>query len=147
MKRCGDKVHIYSIGYGTYEESEYAQLYHEKKFTDAQLEKLVHKAVTKILRNMLKDKPDYIYEDGPSFEGIFHSVCEELEIMGFKKVEFDAKWRCFGWSSLCADNWKGQDDAENIAMRKSIPAKLKSSILKLAKQRKKERDTEKIARL
>lgn len=127
-------MHIYSIGYGTYEESEYEQFYHQKKYTKSQLSKLVHKAVTKVLEDMMKDKPSYVHEDGPTFQDIFHKVCEKLESMGFERVKFDAEWKCFGWSSLCIDNWKGQDDSENIAMRKAIPKKLRASVMELAKK-------------
>lgn len=88
--------HIYNIGYSTYEESEYYQLYHKIKYSQEEFEKIVTKAVTNQFKGHKVKKKERI-----SFQDIISSVVEELtNNFGFKKVDFIAEFSVFGWANL-----------------------------------------------
>ena len=49
-------MYIYNIGYHSYEESEYIQIYHQKKFNDKEFGEIVMRVVVNILNNQKKTK-------------------------------------------------------------------------------------------
>jgi len=84
-------MHIYNIGYGTREESDYIQFYHKQKFSKTELERIVARTVTKILRNMKQDE-----RERATFQKILYAVVDELSKNGFSRVKFDAQFDVFG---------------------------------------------------
>ena len=44
-------MHIYNFGHHSHEESEYIQLYHDKKFTPKEFEEIVMESASKIIDN------------------------------------------------------------------------------------------------
>ncbi len=51
-------MYLYKIGYGTCEESEFVELYHNEKFTDEQLEKLVHECYFDVVHTLASATDD-----------------------------------------------------------------------------------------
>lgn len=84
--------YIYNIGYHTYEESEYTQLYHELKYTQKEFEEIVKQITTKILRKRKETRM--------TFQDIHCEVCNELKEKGFKEIKFTAELSVFGWANI-----------------------------------------------
>jgi hypothetical protein len=97
---------IYDIGFGTCEESEYTQLIHSTEFSKKELEVLVHKALKKAYdtREIPKDRA-YDFTQYQFFhDRVIEILCDEY---GFRKVEFTAKWSCFGWAEIdYKESWR-----------------------------------------
>ena len=97
-------MYLYNFGYYSYEESEYIQLYHEKKFTKEGFEEIIMTSASEIINNCPDKKI--------SFEDIFQEVLEDLtKNRGFIQVEFDAEFSVFGWPDLLdKSSWEGDRD-------------------------------------
>ncbi len=112
---------IYNVGYDSYEESEYIQLYHEKEFSQQKFEEIVIEATILVLK---EDKENYINrykelkEKGDdilptvTFQDILHSVVEALvKSFGFKKVKFTGDFNVFGWADILDEKeWEHDRD-------------------------------------
>lgn len=94
-----EKQYVYNIGYGSYEESDFAQLLHTKKFSNARLRKLVEAAILRIVaRTRRKGRRK---RKRNSYQNIHDQVVERLVSHdGFVRLEFTAEWACFGWGSI-----------------------------------------------
>lgn len=138
-------IHLYNIGYGSYENSEYAQFIFDKKLSKKELWDYVSKATINALKYALKHENEFFWgfkEEGIKFEDIFPRVIVELGNQGFKKVEYDGEWSCFGWASVCSRNsWGRGRNLENMILHNSIPMTLKEKVLR--KARKMERNMKK----
>lgn len=105
-------MYIYNIGYNSYEESEYYQLYHEKKFNQKEFEGIVIEAVIFVLKESesVENHKHYKHEGRPkiTFQDILFSVVEVLvKNFGFKEVKFTSKFNVFGWADILdPDDWK-----------------------------------------
>jgi sulfite reductase beta subunit-like hemoprotein len=64
-------MHIYNVGYGSYEESERAQLWHEKKFSQKHFEQMIAKIVADVLKNREEAEKE-------TFQDVFPEVVQEL---------------------------------------------------------------------
>jgi hypothetical protein len=90
-------MHIYDIGYYSYEDSSYAQLTHSEKYTDEDLRGLVEEAVLAIVAVEKAREHGYV----STYDSIHHEVIEWLLTeKGFSKLELTATWNCFGWGSI-----------------------------------------------
>lgn len=98
--------YFYSIGYYSYEESSYTQLVHEKKYTEKDLQKLIEEAVVAVIPEVKKER-HYV----SSFQDVYHEAIDYLvKKKGFRYLEFETKWDCFGWASIFdKESWKGHD--------------------------------------
>jgi hypothetical protein len=125
-------MYFYEIGYGSYEESEYATYTHEKKFTPEQLEKLVHQAIKKafwpVFNEMAKNsdgsvpwrfnkqKKEYLElclnfaallnERNRDQDSTVTFFDRELVKLGFKRLKYDAEVVFFGWKSVLRKGWE-----------------------------------------
>lgn len=113
------KVYIYNVGYYSYEESCYAQLYHMKKFTQKEFEDIVIKASISVLKDHeyvknYKQSNKEPFKITVTFQDILFSVIEVLiEKFGFKKVNFIGKFDVFGWADILdSKDWKGERDKQ-----------------------------------
>jgi hypothetical protein len=122
--------HLYNLGYHSYEESEYYQLYHSKKFSENDFEKLVSKATANVIKKHMPKNDEHM-----SFQDIAFSVVSELvRKFGFKEVNFTATFNVFGWPDILDENdWKG-DRSEQLN-RLTEALKKEEFIRELSKQR------------
>lgn len=134
QQTCMKKVvemHIYNIGYNSYEESEYVQLYHEKKFSQKEFENIVIEAVVSVLKKY-KELKNSSVEDSrlksrTTFQNMLFSVIEMLvKKFGFKEVKFIGKFDVFGWADILDENdWEDNRDEQLNKLTKSVKQKLK----------------------
>jgi hypothetical protein len=110
-------MHIYNIGYSSYEESDYYQLYHEKKFSKEEFEEMVAKATINVLKD--SDEDSYFML---TFQQILYAVVKELiKNFGFKEVEFDAKFEVFGWADIADEkDWEHDRDEQLNLLTKAV---------------------------
>lgn len=103
-------MYFYNIGYNSYEESDYSQLWHEKKYSEKEFKEIIFKIILDIFKNRTEE--DKKWEK--TFQHILPEVVEQLiENFGFKEVEFDAEFNVFGWADLTDENdWKQVRDEE-----------------------------------
>lgn len=120
-----DKMYIYNIGYHSYEESEYVQLYHKKEFDKKTFEKILCQATI----NVLKNNEEFRKEDKRhvTFQNIFSEVVEELiKNFEFKELKFTSEFSVFGWASILDEkDWKMNRDEQLNLLTKTIKRALK----------------------
>jgi len=102
-----NKMYIYNIGYHTYEENEYVQLYHKKKFSKKEFENIIIQITKNILKN--KTKKEHL-----CFQDILPEVIEELiKEFDFKEIKFDAEFNVFGWADIFDKmDWENDRDEQ-----------------------------------
>ena len=102
----------YQIGFDTFEESEFVQLYHEKLYSKNEFQDIINKICLDIVKNTKKE--DYTFL---SFEYMFYEIVESLlKDYGFKKLKYDIDWRAFGWSHILdKDSWSEDRNEEDRA--------------------------------
>lgn len=118
-------MYIYNIGYHSYEESEYIQLYHKKEFGRKTFEKILCQATVNVLKNNEEiKKEDKI---NVTFQDIFSEVVEELiKNFKFKEVKFSSEFSVFGWASILdEEDWKISRDEQLNLLTKTIKRALK----------------------
>lgn len=105
-----NQTYIYNVGYHTYEESEYTQLYHLKKFNKKELHSIVAKASANVIgKHEIKNRGKL------SFQDIHSEVIEDLvKTFGFKEVEFTSEFSVFGWASILDENDWAHDRSEQL---------------------------------
>ncbi|VVB81324.1 Uncharacterised protein [uncultured archaeon] len=85
--------YLYSVGYHTYEESDYRQLCHERKFSQQEFEDIVTRTTAKIIK-------EYSKSERITFQDVLWSVVKELEKDGFQQASFAGKFHVFGWADI-----------------------------------------------
>lgn len=112
---------IYNLGYHTYEESEYIQLYHNKKFNKKEFEKIVIKATITILKKYEIKSTEIV-----TFQDILYDVVEELiKNFGFKKVKFSSEFNVFGWANILNEkDWEYNRDEQLNKLTKAVKKEL-----------------------
>jgi hypothetical protein len=114
-------MHIYNVGYGTREESDYFQLCHKQKFSKGEFELIVAAAVTKVLKGM---KPKERRK--ATFQKILYSVVDGLTKEGFTRVKFDAEFDVFGWAEILDEkDWAIDRDEQLNFLTKTVSKELK----------------------
>lgn len=113
-------MYTYNIGYHTYEENDYIQLYHKKKFSKKEFAELIADVVSKIVGST---------KERTTFQDILYSIAEELtKNYGFKRIKFAADFSVFGWADILDENdWKYDRDEQLKKLTRKIK-KEKSSI-------------------
>lgn len=137
--------YLYKVGYGSYEDSAYAELTHETCYSEEELHKLIVNAIIKVLESIMDNQCKVsLDEEGVSYEEIHDHVITELIVHdGFKKVAYQAQWSCFGWPSIVSeDSWKGQRDETLNKIYSEIPEKLRTAIIERGTNEYNERWTE-----
>jgi len=133
-------MHIYNVGYGTYEESSYTQFISDRQLGDDELSVIVEDCLFECLKieikaeiNYKKQNPDpdpYYHRDtittngmkilSPTMGDLF-ATCDndkyggafrsEMAKRGLKPVEFKESLSVFGWvSSVDSTSWGDQND-------------------------------------
>lgn len=113
--------YIYSVGYGSYEESEFTYLYSDECLDKYQLSHIVECAVNDVLKDIIGGNINYddimiVKENGPSYQDIHDAVIKKLiEKYNFEELKTQADWNCFGWPSITnyADWGEQRDDTLN----------------------------------
>ena len=106
-------MYWYKIGYGTYEESNYVELKHEKLFTKEDITKMIAEAIVDIEKS--KPEKDRNWHQS-SYQHFHKDVVQWLiENKGFVSVEYEVGWSVFGWASVFDINdWgthgRGEED-------------------------------------
>lgn len=127
-------MYLYSIGYGSYEESHYVQYWHERKLSEQELSDLVVDCMVETIEhyagrfeeNGYNEDMFHSSEEGPSFQEILESEVFEqsLQYRGFKTVEFEAKFNIFGWPSAMDDtSWRSDTEEETKGMQRQIASR------------------------
>ena len=113
-------MHIYNVGYTSYEESAGAQLWHEKKFSQEDFEGMI----ARIVAEEFKDCKE---ADKITFQDVFFEVVQGLvKDFGFKEVEFDASFCPFGWANILDEkSWERDRGEELDRLAKAIKANRK----------------------
>lgn len=135
-------MNLYRMGYGTFEESDYAILSHDKSFSEEEFHGIVVKAITRVLEGVLSGTyssecgdRNYVSlsKRGVSYQAIHEFVVKELvEHDGFEEVVYQAKWSVFGWPSLTSDkDWKSQRDEQIDKVFNELPVDLRDKITAL----------------
>lgn len=139
--------YVYDIGYGTYEESEYYNLYHTEAFTEEQIQELIHKIVKELILSIRFDEErqnfifegqdrfdhagfvDKLYHDEVpgaeygyrlTFQELLGKIVDKLvKEHGFKHFDIQAKYVTDGWPNLFYKDWADSDDTLDV-LRKFI---------------------------
>lgn len=111
--------YIYNIGYHTYEESEYTQLSHSKKYTLKDIQKIINEASIKVIKRMKRGNKHYYIHN---FQNIYSEVIDLLiSDYKFERLPFKVTWNCFGWASIFSENdWKTDRDKNLKELTKAI---------------------------
>jgi hypothetical protein len=138
----GKDMYIYRCGYGSCEESDYAILSHEKKFTNSQIHEMI-KAICVDLYQQFhtsSDREDSTGAVWSSFESRYdhctfqdlwsghgfpddtrYNIPDELiKRYGFKRVKFEADIGYFGWASVDKDDWVSHVNEGTEDLRKRV---------------------------
>jgi hypothetical protein len=109
-------MYNYKVGYHSYEESNYIDLFHEKLFTKEQLEDIVNKVAVEVVREMRKTT-DFI----SNFQDIVENTLFTqmlTEKYGFKELKYQQVLSYFGWGSIFHnDDWadnKGKEEQKLV---------------------------------
>lgn len=88
-------MYIYNIGYNSYEESEYVQLYHKKRFSKS-FEYILYDVVEELIKNF-----------------------------GFKEVKFTSQFNVFGWPDILNEkDWENDRGEQLNRLTKAIKLKV-----------------------
>lgn len=115
-------MYSYEIGYGSYEDSNYIQLTHEKQFTEEEFDEMVYACVESVMEevkiqcaiprkkllNKTESEHPYIgwycgYDESfhLNFEAIHELVAEYMcSKFDFKPLKFQQRFNVFGWCNL-----------------------------------------------
>lgn len=109
--------YIYNLGYHSYEESDYYQLYHHKKFSKNEFEQLVAKATLCVIKKHPHKKGQHI-----SFQDVIFEVRDVLiRKFGFQEVEFTATFSVFGWPDILDESdWEHDRDKQLNRLTKAL---------------------------
>ena len=88
------KRQIFKLGYYTYEESEYWELYAPKYLTKKEFNTLVKSTFVEVIKK--KENSSYCFW----VDYLFPLVIEKLKKRGFKEVEYDGTFELFGWNNF-----------------------------------------------
>jgi len=118
--------YIYEIGYGTYEESQYKQYYHDKKYSQKELEDIFSECMVAAIQYRVENRDENIcqisYQDimfGYSKQSFFE---KELEKRGFDPIQpkIQASVSVMGWEHPLKPNWYKQTSTEGSYDRKLL---------------------------
>ena len=133
------KMPLYNIGYEVYEENEFTQLHFDRKLKKKELADYVHKATINALRYAIKHRNEFLFGaqgEGRDFQSLYPRVVEELKLLGFKPVKYEAEWSCFGGGDVCTNNLDTfTNTLENNLLRESIPKDLKRQALEISEKK------------
>lgn len=135
---------LYNIGYGTEEESKFTQFSFDRQLSKDELACFVHRASINALRYAVNHRDKFFWGirgRGPSFQELYPTVIEELKLFGFTPIEYAEEWSCFGWGSVCANDWESHTGLEEKLLRESIPEELRQQVLEISRQQKERQRT------
>lgn len=135
--------YAYKVGYGSDEDSDYAELISDECFTKGQLRYLVHQAVIEVLEDIKAGKDDGIFltDLGPNYATLHRHVIQKLVANhNFELLKYNSEWSCFGWPSVTdTRDWGTQRDEDLNKLTAAIPDDLKDEINKIAELKRLER--------
>ncbi len=127
--------YIYRVGYGSYEESEFAYLCNDECLDKYQLSYMVECAVNDVLKDIIDRNINItiVNENGPSYQNIHDIVIKKLlEKYNFEEIKIQSKWNCFGWPSITDyTDWGEQRDDTLNKLCDSIDEDIKHDINKM----------------
>lgn len=129
-------MYLYKFGYGSYEDSDFTEIFHIKQFSEQEFFNIIKNAIIRVLQGVIDKKYNpYIHENGLSYESIHEFMLEELKSDGFKKIQYQTEWSCFGWPSMVdKSSWSGQRGPELDRLFWKIPEDIRREIVKLGKE-------------
>ena len=136
---------LYKFGYGSYEESDFKELIHENQYTEEEFDAIITKAIIKVLKGVISGnyKHIYIHNDGISYQEIHEYVIDELKQLGFKEVNYQAEWSCFGWPSIVdQQSWSKQRGEKLNSLFWKIPEDIRNQIKQMGKEKARNRNQE-----
>lgn len=137
-KILGEELEMfaYKVGYGSYEESRFAELLHKSKYSDEEIHKIVIKCIIKVLDDVVSGKHDvYISDEGISYDDIHEHVIDEMRQFGFEEIRYQSEWTCFGWASITnSDSWKRERGKTLDRVVSEIPEELKQRIMSMRRE-------------
>ena len=123
-------MYLYSLGYGTCEESDYRQYHHEKKFTSEALQEIVKECIIETIEHHAGKFNEegfhnylHVSESGPTFQHIFDDEFyqQRLASRGFTPVKFEASFSVFGWASaIDMTDWSGHTSEMDVSLQQQI---------------------------
>lgn len=132
--------HLYSVGYGSYEDSGAVLIEHEAKFSNAEFESMIAQVAPDAYRAAyareeeqkkefkaryeeagLPVEPDRVFL---TFANIYRDVAVLLcERFGFREAVMNAEFCAFGWAALdVRDDWKSERAPEVERLTKALEA-------------------------
>ena len=128
--------YVYSVGYGSYEESEYVQITHDKKFTIEQLREMINNTVKKMILNISVDEHGYTSlgygDDGYGFQnevtyridfpdmmyrGLIDNLCTDY---GFQRLVFECGYDVWGWANIFDNDWDSETNDEDTKSLRAL---------------------------
>ena len=113
---------FYEVGYGSYEDSGYIQLFHKKEFSEEEFEALILEVAPEAAERSLErqesledetQKGDYYR--GHRFEDMYpHIAALLIEKHGFREISYCARYSVFGWPNLLDKSDWGSDRDETL---------------------------------
>lgn len=99
-------MHIYNIGYWSYEESYYEQLSHEKRYSKEELNKIFKQVLLVCFRKHLESNPPYPKDT--TLQTLMHldEFLEEFKKRGFKPIKCSESINVFGWAPILEGGFK-----------------------------------------
>ena len=116
-------MYLYKLGYGSYEDSCYVELSHEKKFNKKQFELIIFECVDLAIQKKRKDKYQFLLH---TFADVMDYVSDcMVSKFGFKCIEYEQDWYCWGWASIFPGirGWKHEVGSETRRLRKYLKGK------------------------
>jgi len=123
-------MYKYKIGYYTFEESDYVELEHAKKFSRGDITKFIAEAIVAIA-SPIKELKSWDL----TFESLFNGLTGKLSIInwlienkGFKIINYELVWGVFGWGNAFDKNdWQTEKTDIDIELNNEINTLLKKT--------------------
>ncbi len=105
-------MYFYSVGYCSYEDSDYIALVHQEKYSDDEFFDVIYSTLPFVVEKLKKDllieeyEYDWFYDKldkmlNISFRCLYKIIAEVLvEKFGFEKVEYQSELILFGWPNI-----------------------------------------------
>lgn len=107
-------MYKYQIGYSTWEESSYVELYHEQKFTEDDITNMVAEAIYARIEylkaNNAFSNDKYMNKFSSYWDTYTDTSIPDwlIKNKGFVKIEYDLSWSCDGWECVFKENSKDE---------------------------------------
>ncbi len=112
-------MYFYSLGYGSYEDSDRITLASEAKMSKEAFEEIVLAASVEVVREIIEkrsrandNEDDFEYTH--NFSNIYEAVADKMQTCGFRRIKYVADVSPFGWPSIFTKgDWESQRGSED----------------------------------